>query len=276
MDHPDDELDREIDREIDADLRELFTSDQLDVPVRADAEEIIVTGARRVRRRRIMAATASGALGVVAAVVAGFVLAGGTPDAMPPATSTTTRPPAAPSVEVTSLPAQSTAEAPPLGNTTTTTPPPRPTTKKTKTSEPGPPDLNYTVLGPTGLRSVKLGQTLDEAKATGMLGNVTSHTSGGCDEYQLISDDRVAGFVYVSGTVQEISADPAQTPQGVGPGWTLEQVKSVYQDIDEQEVTQQGQAVVPVPGNAAAVFRLGIPSGKVTSVSLAYTDSTCW
>lgn len=261
---------------LDDDLRELFTSDRLDVAVRADAEEIIVSGARRVRRRRIVAATASGALGVVVAVVAGFVLAGGTPDAMPPATSTTTRPPAASSIEVSSLPTQSTAEAPPLTTTPTTTIPPKAPPTKTRTSEPGPPDLNYLVLGPTGLRSVRLGQTLEEAQATGMLGIVTSTTAGGCEVYQLISDDRVAGFVYISGTVQEISADPAQTPQGVGPGWTLAQVKKVYPDIDEQAVTEKGEAVVPVPGNPSAVFRLGIPSGEVTSVSLEVTNSSCW
>ncbi|HYQ63009.1 hypothetical protein [Actinophytocola sp.] len=278
MDHLDDDTNTETDTDtdIDADLRELFASDRLAVPVRADAEQIIVTGARWVRRRRVMAATASGALGVAAAVAAGFVLAGGTPGAVPLATSTAARPPASSSVAVTSLPAPSTAQARAVDGTTTTTPPPKPTTEKTDLSKPAPPKLNYTVLGPTGLREVRLGQTLDEAKATGMLGDVTSHTAGGCDEYQLVSDDRVAGFVYVSATVREISAAPAQTPQGVGPGWTIEQVRTVYPDIDEQQVTGKGEATVPVPGNAAAVFRLGVPSGTVTSVSLAYTDSTCW
>src|SRR5690348_3337808 len=135
--------------DLDDELRELLGSDRLDVPVRADAEEIIVAGARRLRRRRIVAATASGALGVVAAIVAGFVLAGGTPDAMPPATSTTIPRPTAPPIEFTSLPGESTAQAPPLGTTTTTSSPTKPTTK-TKTSNPGPPDLNYEVIGPTG------------------------------------------------------------------------------------------------------------------------------
>jgi hypothetical protein len=264
MDHLDDEL------------RELFTSDRLDVAVRSDAEEVIVTGARRVRRRRIVAATASGALGVVAVVVAGFVLAGGTPDAMPPATSTTTRPPAASSVDVSALPSRSTAQAPALGPTTTTTttrpaPPPRPTS----TSVPGPPDLNYVVIGPTGLRSVKLGQTLADAQATGMLGTVTEHTSGGCDVYELTSDDRITGFVHVSDTVQSIVGDPAQTPQGVGPGWTIAQVEDVYPDFDTLAAHQTGQAVVAVPGNSAAVFRITVSGEKVTGVSLELKNASC-
>ncbi|MFL6120611.1 hypothetical protein [Actinophytocola sp.] len=264
MDHLDDEL------------RALLHSDRLDVAVRSDADEIIVAGARRVRRRRIVAATASGALGVVVVVVAAFLTAGGAPDAMPPATSTTTRPPAAPSIEVeTLLPSAATAQAPPLGTTTTTTTRPKPPRTPTKTTDPGPPDLNYLVIGPTGLRSVRLGQTLEDAQATGMLGSVTTHTSGGCDIYQLISDDRVTGSVRISDTVRSISANPVQTPQGVGPGWTLSQVEEVYPDVDTQAATETGEARVPVPGNAAAVFRLLISGGKVTGVALELADATC-
>ena len=258
---------------LDDDLRELFASDRLNVPVRADAEEIIVAGARRVRRRRIVAATASGAAGVAVAVVAGFVLAGGAPNAMPPATSTTTRPPAA-SVELTDLPAPSTAQAPRLTTTTTTTPPPKPPPTRTKTTNPGPPDLSYQVIGPTGLRALKLGQTLEEAKATGLLGIQTA-SSGGCTVYTLVSDDRVAGHVYVSDTVQAIAADPVQTPQGVGPGWTVAQVKAVYPDLDEQ-AAEAGHALVPVPGNAEANFGLRFADGKVTAVSLELAGQSCY
>jgi len=287
MDHPDDGIDAEAhdvedgidaetEAELDAELRNLFTSDRLDVPVRADAEEIIVSGARQVRRRRIVAATASGALGVVAAVVAGFVLAGGTPDAMPPATSTTTtRPPVGPSIEVTSLPGEATAEAPPLGTTTTTPSPPPHTKTKTKTSSSvsGPPTLNYEVIGPTGIRGLRLGQTLEEAQATGLL-SPTAEESRGCQVYEMVSDDRLTGRVYVNGgTVQIIDANPVQTPQGVGPGWTLAQVHEVYGDF-----TDTGpDSLIAVPGNPYAHFHLRFVDGKVVSIGLLLTyDQPCF
>lgn len=260
--------------DLDDELKELFGSDRLDVAVRADAEEIIVAGARRVRRRRIAAATASGVLGVVVAVVAGFILTSGNPDAMPPATSTTTPRPAASSPSITSLPSQTSAAAPPLGTTTTAAPPSKPQ-PHTKTTPSGPPDLSYEVVGPTGLRSLALGQTLEEAQATGLVGNTTDG-NGGCAVYELISDDRIAGHVYISTTVQAIAAYPVQTPEGVGKGWTVEQVKAEYPGLDEGAAMTNGYALVPVPGNPSADYRLQFSDGEVTGVTLQTGDQGCY
>jgi hypothetical protein len=260
--------------DLDDELKELFTSDRLDVHVRSDAEGIIVAGARRVRRNRIAAATASGVLGVVIAVVAGVMLAGGDPDAMPPATSTTTERPAASSLDLSTLPNPTSAAAPPLGSTTTTTLKPN-TPPPTRTTVPGPPKLHYEVVGPVGLRSLELGQTLEQAQATGLMGHTTDG-NGGCTVYEMISDDRIAGYVYMSDTVQAIAAYPVQTPQGVGQGWTVEQVKAEYPDLDEQAATETGHALVPVPGNAAAVFRLNFADGVVTGVTLQFADQPCY
>lgn len=260
--------------DLDDELKELFSSDRLDVAVRADAEDIIVAGARRVRRRRIAAATASGVLGVVIAVVAGFIVAGGNPDAMPPATSTTTPRPAATSPSITSLPSQTSAAAPPLGTSTTDAPPPKPP-PHTKPSTPRPPDLNYEVVGPTGLRSLTLGQTLEEAQDTGLVGNPTD-TNSSCSVYELISDDRIAGVVYFTTTVQAIFAYPVQTPEGVGNGWTIEQAKAVYPDLDKDVVTETGYGEVPVPGNSSANYRLRFEDGKITQVYLELDGQTCY
>jgi hypothetical protein len=262
--------------DLDDELRQLFTADdRMDVPVKAEAEEIIVAGARRVRRRRIVAATASGALGVVVAVVAGIALAGGSPDAMPPATDVPTTLPAASSAEISSVTSQTSAAAPPLSapSHTTTTPKPNTRVPPSHTTGPKPPDLGFPVLGPTGLKGLELGQSLEDAQATGLLGPKSSD-SGGCGVYEL-TDDRVTGSVYVSTTVQAIMADPTETPEGVGSGWTIAQAKAAYPDLDEV-AAEAGHAVVPVPGNASATYNLYFSDGEVTQVTLQLADQACF
>lgn len=261
--------------DLDDELRELFTSDRLDVAVRPDAEQVIVTGARRVRRRRIAAATASGVLGVVITVAAGFALAGGDPDAMPPATSTTTTRPAG-SSPVVALPPVTTTETVPPPVVTTTQPPKRnvpTTTSTTRTGAPRPPIISAMVIGPTGYRELALGQTLEEAQASGRLGPLIDD-SGDCAVYEIQTDVMTSsGRVYVTDTVSAIAPRPAKTPEGVGPGWTVEQVLKVYPDLDEQAAAS-GRALVSVPGNAGASYRLEFADGEVTSVALL-GDSRC-
>lgn len=263
---------------LDDELRELFTSDRLDVPVRADAEELIVSGARRLRRRRVVAATASGALAVVVVIAAGIALAGGDPDAMPPATTNPSTPAAATSDEITTLPSTSAAAGPPLSIATTTpTTTQQSPTKTTRTSEPGPPDLNLQVIGPTGFGDVKLGQSVDDAIATGQVGNPAGTTGTGCSVYQLLSDDRMVGYIYTTSSVQAIVAEPVETAEGVGSGWTVEQVKEVYPDLDEQAAVDGGTVTVQVPGYSAANYLLRFSEGKVTAgiINLEHAGQDC-
>lgn len=260
--------------DLDDELRQLFTSDRLDVPVRADAEEVIVAGARRVRRRRIAAATASGAFAVVVVVAAGIALAGGDPDAMPPATTNPETPTSESSVGAGPVSPESTASSPTLNTATSTSPStPRPPTTKTKTSDPGPPDLSFPVVGPTGYKALELGQTLEDAQATGLLGEPGT-SQGSCTRYDLLSDDRATGYVLISETVQVIAADPVQTPEGVGRGWTVDQVKEVYPGLDE-DAAADGLAVVPVDGNSAASFELHFSDGEVSRVTLRLDNPAC-
>jgi len=260
--------------DLDDELRQLFTSDRLDVPVRADAEEVIVAGARRVRRRRIAAATAGGACAIVVVVAAGIALAGGGPDAMPPAIVNPTTPTSASSVNAGPPLSESTPTGPSMNTaTSTSTSTPKPPTTKTKTSDPGPPNLSFPVVGPTGYKALELGQTLEDAQATGLVGD-SGTSQGSCTRYELLSDDRASGYVLISDTVQVIAADPVQTPEGVGPGWTVAQVKEVYSGLDEDAATD-GHAVVPVEGNSAASFELQFAGGEVTRVTLQLDSSAC-
>lgn len=257
--------------DLDDELRRLFTSDRLDVAARPDADEVIVAGARRLRTRRILTATASGAAAIVALVVAGIAMAGGNPDAMPPATTNPSTP-AVTSQELTPSTSQSTTTSPSgtiVPGTTTTQ---RPSTNPTTTTKPPPPDLDLPVIGPNGFRALALGQTLDEAQATGMMGDGPTDSGGGCISFTLVSDG-VSGQVYLSDlTVRAIVADPVMTPEGVGPGWTVEQVQEVY----SVDVGPNGQALVPVLGNASASYRLQFADGVVASVGLQLDGQTCY
>jgi len=271
--------------ELDDELRRMFAEadDRLDVPVRPDAEQLIVAGARRVRRRRIATATAGGAVAVVAVVLGGIALAGGTPDAMPPATkemAPTTRTSTA--ATSTTSPVTSTTTQQPQNNSTQTNQPTKGETGQTRPSDrvDPPPVLNLEVLGPTGIRSVVLGQSLDSAETTAMLGTKTGG-NGACDQYELLLDSTPSGSVYLSpadgGKVEAISSSVTQTPEGVGPGWTVKQVSAVYPDVTEAGVADYGHGFAAVPGNPNASYRLTFnTAGVLTGYTLENVSQPCF
>jgi len=76
--------------DLDDELRRLFQDQRLDIPVKAGADDAVVTGARRVRRNRRMLASAGSAFAVAALVAGGIALAGlGSPTSLPPASTST-------------------------------------------------------------------------------------------------------------------------------------------------------------------------------------------
>jgi hypothetical protein len=227
----------------------------------------------------VAAATAGGALAVVAAVIAGFVLAGADLDAMPPATPTSTTKPAAsvPSTtEATTMPSRTSVSATSLGPPSTApTQDPRTSSSPTETADPAPPELGYEVIGPAGLRSLRLGQSYGEAHTTGVLGAPSQQEGEGpCTVYTVHTGDGI-GFAYFhNDAVQAISVERVQTPEGVGEGWTVQQVQAVYPDLGQWTTRQNGTqiAVASVPGNPQARFRLWFKDGVVyhlTTLELA-------
>lgn len=252
---------------LDDELKRLFADERLEVPARPGAEDVIVAGAQRVRRRRIAAVTASGALAVVAAVAAGVLVTSGNQDAMPPAnrykntpTSTTT------TTTTTSSTQASSTQTVPRGTISGNEQPPA--TKDEESTEPTtpsadpPPALNYPVLGPTGFQALQLGQTQEEAEATGMVGVSTGQYGDNCSEYQLLVDGVDVGLVYFrDGGLVALMPFTSQTPEGVGPEWTVQQAAAVYPDLDVEFALANRYAIVSVPGNPAATFRLLVDSG---------------
>ena len=255
---------------LDDELRQLFSDERLEVPARPGAEDVLVAGAQRVRRRRIAAVTASGALAVVAVVAAGFLLTGGNPDAMPPANHYKNTPT---STATTTTTSSSTQPSTTTQNVTTGTlggnedPPDTGTgnTESTSTSVDPPPVLGYPVVGPSGFRALLLGQSEEDAQSTGMIGVQTAELYGNCSEYQLLVDSVNVGLVYFSSSgLAAVMPWEAQTPEGVGIGWTLEQAAAVYPDLDPGSALANGFAVVSAPGNPAATYYLLVDSSLDT------------
>lgn len=269
---------------LDDELRQLFADERLEVPVRPGADDMIVAGARRVRRRRIATVAASGALAIVAVVTAGVVLAGGRPDAMPPAnrfkntpTSTTTTTTTSSSTQVTTV--QSVPQGTTGGNQG-----PLPDSEDVDASPTTPtvelpPQLNAPVLGPTGFDALQLGQSQEDAEATGMVGVSTGQYGDDCSEYQLLVDGAHDGLVYFRGSgLVAIMPFTSKTPEGVGPGWTVQQAATVYPDLDVEFALANRYAMVSVPGNPAATFRLLIDSGtdEIVRATMQTASQPCF
>jgi hypothetical protein len=252
-------------------LADLDTDERLDVPVRAGAAEVIVSGARRLRRKRIAAVTAASALTAAAVVVGGFVLVAGGPEALPPATSDLQV------VPESSVPSASSA------STSSATSPGRASSAGTRPGGqvPGPggggegnggegggnqqpsvdppPPPSGTQIGPASFRALRLGMTYDEAAATGMVGAGDPVPATGCATYPLLVDGQPVGDVRISAAAGIEVLYPVvalHTPEGASNGWSVAQVKAVYPEIDEAAVADSGLAFPAVPGNPGAVYRL--------------------
>ncbi|HEX2131896.1 MAG TPA: hypothetical protein VHH15_10060 [Actinophytocola sp.] len=198
-----------MDRELDAELRRLFADERLDLPVRADAEVVIVAGARRVRRRRRLTATA-GVLMVAVLVGSGIaVAANGHRESLPPAEPTTTT------------------------TTTTTTGTTRAPTRETVPSREEPPEqtvdppppLTDATLTRSGYGPFGLGTSTDDALATRLLtllapgGNCARYTISGGGE--VVLSDRF-------GVVEVTVPERVRTPEGLGAGSTVGEVRAAY------------------------------------------------
>jgi hypothetical protein len=117
-----------------------------------------------------------------------------------------------------------------------------------------------------------------DLKAAGVI-NEDEKTTPGCNQYQLLSAGKIDGGVGFSKErgVEAIGPDQkVSTPEGVTIGSTLAKAKAVYPTIDEPAAKQYGRTYPTVPGNAKAVYRLGIHNGAVDRINLQYSDQGCY
>lgn len=151
------------------------------------------------------------------------------------------------------------------------------------TSTSRPVSSTTTAVGPpvateSGLAPLQLGMTLDEAEGTGAMGA----TKPGCElagPGELVADltGGVKGFVYFDEEVLTgiVVTDGAQAAAGVGPGSTLEQIKSAFSsgyrvEVDEETVETFGVALVSVFKGEAQVFAFDVDpdTGKARSLGI--------
>ncbi len=249
--------------------------DQLDVPVRPDAEQTIVAGARRLRRRRLAAVTATGAAAVVAVVAIGVALSLPNQEAMPPADvpTTTTTTPTEPSVPET-VPTPPTDTAPPAA------PPMEGDSPTTGHNPPGDapaptePEVNGELLGPDGFGALRLGMDVESAMATGMVGDGAAPGTG-CVARPLLVDGQASGEVYFGDKGLQIIAPgvPVRMVDGVSVGWTTAEFVARYPD--EQGAAENGTAYLAVPGNPDATYRVVFADDRISRIQLRMADQIC-
>jgi hypothetical protein len=276
---------------IDDELRRMFgqVEDRLDVPVREDATETIVAGARRLRRRRVAVATASGAFAV--AVLAGFgiLLASPEPESAPPAITSTT--------PTTSVVSSQSSSSPPPSSSSSSRRPPAGTNPgdggpaggdggggdqdEETTEEPPPPPVTGSLIGPDGFGSIRLGMSYEELLAAGAIQGDPPPESG-CTAYEF-ADQAGSGYVHLTaagGAQAILPSTPTHTVEGVSHEWRLVQVRKVYPEVTREAIAVQNPIPVEVRGNPGAVYLISfvgddVAGYAVTEITLRYADQPC-
>jgi len=266
--------------DLDDELRRMFANsgDQLDIPVRGDAEQTIVAGAGRRRKRRLAAMGASGAAAMAVVVAAGIALANPTPEAMPPAIPTSTTDAPSETTSTTTTPTSETVPVPPPAAPPTSGEVDPPNEETTEEEEPPPPAAQGEVIGPFGWRELRLGMTYDEAVATGLVVETGSPPGDGCTSYTIATaDGSHGGALTFSYNGLEFIAPYAKvrTPEGVWEGMPIEQFLELYPEKAD-EVAQSGSVTIPAVGNSAAEYRIDHHgTGTVSMIALRIYARGC-
>lgn len=142
------------------------------------------------------------------------------------------------------------------------------------------------VLGPTSLGPIKLRQSLDDALRTGLISVEASADPSGCERalFKASGAGENGGRVWADklGVASIVAYPGISTPEGVHIGTSFQDMKKAYptwKDVTGQtdaEAQKAARGLVPVPGNAEAVYRIAISDGVVSSVSLQSTNQHCY
>lgn len=278
---------------LDDDLRRMFhdVEDRLDVPVRDDATETIVAGARRLRRRRAVVATASGALAVAVLAGVGILLATPEPESAPPAITSTTStsseasrasrsssPPTSRSSSSRTSPAGTVpGDGGPAGGTGGGEEPDDETP-----APPLQPPVTGSQIGPDGFGSVRLGMSYDELVATGAIQAGEPPAPSGCTAYEFANESG-SGYVHLTaagGAQAILTSTPTHTVEGVSNEWRLVHVRQFYPEVTREVIATQNPVPVEVRGNPSVVYMIAFVGDEtvgfaVNEITLRYADQPC-
>ncbi|MBB3094020.1 hypothetical protein FHR83_001669 [Actinoplanes campanulatus] len=137
------------------------------------------------------------------------------------------------------------------------------------------------VLGPRGLGKLRLGMTVEEAQATGMItGYRVEEYLHNCG-YAKIEAGNGTGSVQFTPNGLGLSNIHAyggiSTPEGIRLGSTYTAVKKAYPDfvfvIDDRAT--EGNGIADTPGNSKAHYSITIDDGEVTALELGADGQLC-
>jgi hypothetical protein len=266
--------------DLEDELKRLFQDDRLDVQVAADAEKIVVAGARRTYRRRTALISAAGVLSAAVLATGTVTLTGGpeqstvadrpslsittgpssvVPSGLPPGTEAPAKPNSAP----TSVSSPGVGDPPTITKSTVKGPTASP-------SHPPASSVTATLIGSQSYGPFTLGMSDADVQALIQANGVK--TSAGCSVYQIPGQN--GSQLVVSPTKGLVTIAPVAskltTPQGVGIGSTPEQVKAKYPDY----VDGANPAKVSAGSDDFYYFSMSAGSAaKVTGIKLVRGDN---
>ncbi len=144
------------------------------------------------------------------------------------------------------------------------------------------------VLGPQGFGALVLGQKLDAALATGLVGKTATRPAMCGAEGETarigaagtVAKNDSAGQLFFTGKLGLVAIyafGDVRTPQGIHIGSTYADVKKVYPDWTPiASEGPEGRGHARISENPAAHYRIAIYHGKVIQLSLDLNNQDCY
>ncbi|KQY62701.1 MULTISPECIES: hypothetical protein [unclassified Nocardioides] len=134
------------------------------------------------------------------------------------------------------------------------------------------------VLGPDGYGDLKLGMGLDEAEATGVVDIGGGGPGQTCRTMSLTAHpparNTTSGYYSEKyGVAAVFAADDMETPEGIGLGSTLDQVRAAYPTVEEAP----NGWYVPVAGQKGTSYYFGVEQdGRVGELAVELDSQDCF